>query len=697
MTVTTAYSALTFNCNGSATAFSITWPFFLSSDLVVTHVTSAGVETALVLTTDYTVTGGRDSTTGLPAVGTLTTVATYAAGVTLRVERATPRTQSTSFTTSGAFPAKTVEAAFDRVHMIAEEGTGGGQDGVTGDVMRLETSGATDYWDAAGYTIRDAAPGADTGDVATYGQLSDIVLQSGNWLGTTGATDNRLLRADGTGGATLQASPIGVTDDGDVSGIRDVSPSGVVTARNTGLHILDTDESHDLIVKPGSNLTADRTLTVTTGDVDRTLDISAANVTVSAFAATLLDDTSARSARFTLSSGRYLELEDYGGSGDGSSDNTAALNAAVAAMADLDVYTIRLRGGGSIYQFNSKPNSFSVPVILVGESYSTTVLRRGYSEAGGNNVGFMTWSGSGATGGGLFDCQVLAAAGTTGGTMVVMTTGVDDVAGFQRMADCVVTYTGDGSYYRCLLIDGSLNAVSGSQGLRDFTARNVYLFKPSTGTESARMLNATNMDFDGWANGTIVVFGGGSTLTNTTNARLNVTCLGQVFVGNSKYVYVAGTVDTIIFSTGTTQCKFSGVVQITSGGTSDSGTDNQFDAYQDWQTYTPTVSASSGTITTAAATGRYKVDGNLVHVQINITITTNGTGAGGLIATLPIAVPNISGISRTLIGREQTSTGHIVQGYITPNSSSVAIYFYDNSYPGASGRTINVNGVYEIA
>lgn len=48
-----------------------------------------------------------------------------------------------------------------------------------------------------------------------------------------------------------------------------------VTFTNTGLHILDTDATHDLIVKPGSNLTADRTLTVTTGDADRTLDLEA--------------------------------------------------------------------------------------------------------------------------------------------------------------------------------------------------------------------------------------------------------------------------------------------------------------------------------------------------------------------------------------------------------------------------------------
>jgi hypothetical protein len=51
--------------------------------------------------------------------------------------------------------------------------------------------------------------------------------------------------------------------------------SDTLTVPNTGLHLLDTDDSHDLIVKPGSNLTADRTLTVTTGDANRTLTVTA--------------------------------------------------------------------------------------------------------------------------------------------------------------------------------------------------------------------------------------------------------------------------------------------------------------------------------------------------------------------------------------------------------------------------------------
>lgn len=47
-----------------------------------------------------------------------------------------------------------------------------------------------------------------------------------------------------------------------------------LTFPNTGLHILDTNASHDLILAPGSNITADRTLTLTTGDASRTLTMT---------------------------------------------------------------------------------------------------------------------------------------------------------------------------------------------------------------------------------------------------------------------------------------------------------------------------------------------------------------------------------------------------------------------------------------
>ncbi len=58
--------------------------------------------------------------------------------------------------------------------------------------------------------------------------------------------------------------------------------TGTLTLPNAGFYLRDTDTSHTLGIVPGSNLTANRTFTLTTGDAARTLDISAGSVTFGA-------------------------------------------------------------------------------------------------------------------------------------------------------------------------------------------------------------------------------------------------------------------------------------------------------------------------------------------------------------------------------------------------------------------------------
>ena len=92
-----------------------------------------------------------------------------------------------------------------------------------------------------------------------------------------------------------------VNSSASVGGLREVNTwTKNQIFQNTGLKILDTNASHTLTIAPGSNLTADRTLTITTGDANRTLDISADNVTISAAGAALVDDASAAAQRVTL-------------------------------------------------------------------------------------------------------------------------------------------------------------------------------------------------------------------------------------------------------------------------------------------------------------------------------------------------------------------------------------------------------------
>jgi hypothetical protein len=110
-------------------------------------------------------------------------------------------------------------------------------------------------------------------------------------------------------------------------------------------------------------------------------------------------------------------------------------------------------------------------------------------------------------------------------------------------------------------------------------------------------------------------------------------------------------------------------------------------------TFTPTLSVTSGALTNASATGRYRRIGQkLVWVEYNINIANNGTGAGAVSASLPFIA---GGDSAVLAGRENNSTGKMLQGYIGTGLSVVTISNYDNSYPGASGNRLFVSGIYE--
>jgi hypothetical protein len=130
---------------------------------------------------------------------------------------------------------------------------------LTVNVTNTGGAGTFDDWD-----IKVAGTRGAQGD---QGEPGDIA-------GSTGAADNAVLVADGVGGSTLKATDVIIDSSENVTGI------ATLTLPNTGLHLLDTNASHDLIIAPGSDLSADHTLTLTTGDADRTVTIGG-NTTIS--------------------------------------------------------------------------------------------------------------------------------------------------------------------------------------------------------------------------------------------------------------------------------------------------------------------------------------------------------------------------------------------------------------------------------
>jgi len=108
MTISTAATPLRFNGDGATVDFAISWKYFAKTDVVVTHRSSAGIETVWVLNTDYALTDA-----GVDAGGTCTATTAPATGEKLVITLEPPNTQLKSIPRGGLFPSSNVEDALD--------------------------------------------------------------------------------------------------------------------------------------------------------------------------------------------------------------------------------------------------------------------------------------------------------------------------------------------------------------------------------------------------------------------------------------------------------------------------------------------------------------------------------------------------------------------------------------------------------
>jgi hypothetical protein len=113
-----------------------------------------------------------------------------------------------------------------------------------------------------------------------------------------------------------------------------------------------------------------------------------------------------------------------------------------------------------------------------------------------------------------------------------------------------------------------------------------------------------------------------------------------------------------------------------------------------YNNYTPIITAGSGAFTTVSATGRFFQFGKFVHCNIRINITTNGTAAGYVLATLPVTAASVD--AGHGVGREDAVVGTILEAKLL-TTTSLYIANYNASYPGADGYQLGVSICYEAA
>lgn len=117
------------------------------------------------------------------------------------------------------------------------------------------------------------------------------------------------------------------------------------------------------------------------------------------------------------------------------------------------------------------------------------------------------------------------------------------------------------------------------------------------------------------------------------------------------------------------------------------------DASEAWTSYTPTISAGSGSFTTTSSSMRWKQVGKNIYISGSITITSVGTGSG-VYFTLPATANNTNGM--VVFGREDAVNGKTVVGKFA-STTLCSLIFYDNSATGGNGHVYRVSGVYEAA
>jgi hypothetical protein len=104
--------------------------------------------------------------------------------------------------------------------------------------------------------------------------------------------------------------------------------------------------------------------------------------------------------------------------------------------------------------------------------------------------------------------------------------------------------------------------------------------------------------------------------------------------------------------------------------------------------------SGSGTFTSVSSSLKYWKTLNYLNFELAVTITTNGSAAGSIVVAMPVAC--LTGAQGSGAGLDTaTSIGCIwsIQGA----SSNLIITKYDGTYPGGTGKVIQVNGSYRTA
>lgn len=444
MTVASSTSRVKYNCSGG-TDYAFTFGVSATSEIQVILTNSAGVETTLTETTHYSISAvNNDYSSG----GTVTTVASYAAGNTITILRNVPLTQASDFEEGMPTLYETFEEGLDKLTRITQQ-------------QQEEINRAPKLPESFTVTSNPMPePAANNylgwNSDATALENKITALQ----VGATPADANQTYYVDAEAvdqGATVSANSIASL----LTSIGTSKQATIVLAHsgsgnNTDFTVattIDASAYKNIIVKfeRGARLSIDSGKTVTLpGSPD------AGYYQIKTGSGTLLigDASGGPYGR-----DHYAIVDWFGALGDNSTDDTVAIRAAVASLPTANVYPMLIFGQGKRYvitnatydpavtidrameiQFNGsivvhngadkgisveandvhlyRPNIFNTAYSTAGATSALTGTALRFYNAGdfrvyggkvtGHAYGVVFYgSGTGATNGDLYDFQAL--------------------------------------------------------------------------------------------------------------------------------------------------------------------------------------------------------------------------------------------------------------------------------------------------
>ena len=372
MTVSSATNRTTAAGNGTTTVFPYPFRVLAAADLVVTLVDASGVETLQVQGTHYTVSG-----VGNANGGAVTFTTAPASGVTVILRRLVAATQLVDLTNQGQFLAETHERVFDRLTMLAQQS------------LRQSAAQVDGAFDAGGVQISNVADPTAAQDAATRGFVEArvaAVTGSGTLPQRWAFTGNGTSASFAIAGAELANPELYV-----------VSLSGVLQEPSVDYTIAAGTSPTITFASPPPNGVE---IVVRCIGFARPVPATAAPVTVS--------------------------VRDYGATGDGVTDDRAAVQAAITAVSAAPAggvvyfppgrYRITgVSGSDGVIAGLSVPYTTQINrerrVRLVGAGRSTVLL------AATNNMKLVRWSDSH---GGMQHFALDCVGGVTGATALAV-------------------------------------------------------------------------------------------------------------------------------------------------------------------------------------------------------------------------------------------------------------------------------------